>query len=318
MNPASILYIEDEEDYQILVKRILARAGMRVETAGTGREGLFALQKQRPRLLILDINLPDTDGYSICSRLRQDSAWVDLPILMLTVRRRPEEWLRGFSSGANDYLSKPLDPASLTERVKNCLNGKAQQFSSLGTPEYHLIQAAIAGNRAAFEVLIQKYKMRLIDDLRGAARNIDEIEDIVSHAFLIAFEKMDRFRGEASFYTWLYRIAMNQAYEVKRKSSGPSLEEITGGNDSALPASLTENNPVPEALADRLDQARLRDVLNRVSEPYKTMLEMNVLKGMPYRSIADELDVPLGTVMSRLSTARQMLKDLWSRPSLKT
>ena len=107
---APILYIEDEEDYQILVKRILNRAGLEVVTADTGAEGMKALERQRPSLLILDINLPDTDGYAICHELRQDPAWVDLPILMLTVRRRPEEWLRGFSSGANDYISKPFNP----------------------------------------------------------------------------------------------------------------------------------------------------------------------------------------------------------------
>src|SRR5579862_9207293 len=104
MNDAPILYIEDEEDYQILVKRILGHAGLEVLTADTGQEGLQKLaQGPRPSLLILDINLPDTDGYTLCDRLRQDDAWKDLPILMLTVRRRPEEWLKGFASGANDY-----------------------------------------------------------------------------------------------------------------------------------------------------------------------------------------------------------------------
>src|SRR5436190_18628090 len=150
MNDKSILYIEDEEDYQLLAQRILGKAGFQVTVADTGAEGVRLLHELRPDLLLLDINLPDTDGYKICQQLRQDPAWVDLPILMLTVRRRPEEWLRGFSSGANDYLSKPLNPAELTERVKNALAGKAQAYADPGTPEYHLIQAAVAGNRAAF------------------------------------------------------------------------------------------------------------------------------------------------------------------------
>jgi DNA-binding response OmpR family regulator len=99
-----ILYIEDEEDYQLLIKRILNRAGLDVVMAETGEEGMARLRRERPSLLLLDINLPDTDGYCICRELRQDPAWMDLPILMLTVRRRPEEWLRGFSCGANDYI----------------------------------------------------------------------------------------------------------------------------------------------------------------------------------------------------------------------
>src|SRR5882762_7031126 len=128
-----ILYIEDEVDYQILVRRILNRAGLEVTIAETGAEGLAALRRQRPSLLILDINLPDTDGYAICSELRQDPAWMDLPILMLTVRRRPDEWLRGFSSGANDYLSKPINPPELVARVVNCLEDKAHHFTGNGT-----------------------------------------------------------------------------------------------------------------------------------------------------------------------------------------
>src|ERR1051325_8585232 len=197
---APILYVEDEEDYQILVKRILSRAGLDVVVAETGAEGLKRLQSERPSLLILDINLPDTDGYTICQQLRQDPAWIDLPILMLTVRRRPDEWLRGFSSGANDYISKPLNPPELIERVVNCLEGKAHQFTGDGTAEYNLIQAAVAGNRAAFEVLIQKYKERLTNSLRSSGKNDSQLEDAVSHAFAIAFEDLSEFRGEASFY----------------------------------------------------------------------------------------------------------------------
>src|SRR5690348_14363125 len=182
---APILYIEDEEDYQILVKRILGRAGLEVVVADNGAEGLKALQRERPSLLILDINLPDTDGYTICSQLRQDPAWMDLPILMLTVRRRPEEWLRGFSSGANDYVSKPINPPDLVERVVNGLEGKSHQFTPDKSPEYNLIRAAVAGNRAAFEVLIQKYRSRLIGSLRTTSEDPSVVEEAVDHAFVL-------------------------------------------------------------------------------------------------------------------------------------
>jgi DNA-binding response OmpR family regulator len=171
----SILYIEDEEDYQILVTRILSKAGLVLRTAGTGAEGLAMLRAERPALLLLDINLPDTDGYTICEQLRADPAFTDLPILMLTVRRRPEEWLRGFSCGANDYLSKPFDPAGLMERVQSGLTGQSVLMTSGSTPEYLLIQAAADGNRAAFEVLIQKYKTRLSESLKPAVRGAAEL-----------------------------------------------------------------------------------------------------------------------------------------------
>src|SRR5882724_8072086 len=172
-----ILYVEDEEDYQMLVKRILSRAGLEVVVADTWAEGMEALGRERPSLLILDINLPDTDGYTICENLRRDPAWQDLPILMLTVRRRPEEWLRGFSSGATDYVSKPLNPPELVERVVRCLEAKARTEKDVESAEYRLIRAAVGGNRSAFEVLIEKYRTRLTECLRSTVRSDAPMDD---------------------------------------------------------------------------------------------------------------------------------------------
>src|SRR3954467_15112930 len=135
---------------------------------------------------------------------------------MLTVRRRPEEWLQGFSCGANDYLSKPFDPAGLLERLRCGFDGKTRQLTQPGTPEYLLIQAAVGGNRAAFEVLIQKYRERLTEGIRQSGRSPAEAEDIVAFAFVRAFESLKEFRGEAAFYTWLYRIAANEATAGRR------------------------------------------------------------------------------------------------------
>lgn len=312
MTPSSILYIEDEEDYQILVKRILGRAGLDVKAVETGREGLGALQRERPSLLILDINLPDADGYTICRQLRQDPAWVDLPILLLTVRRRPEEWLRGFSSGANDYLSKPLNPPELLERVVNCLERKARGFTGNGTAEYHLIQAAVAGNRAAFEVLIQKYRPRLEENMRQAVQNDTLVEDIVSQVFSQAFQNLDQFRGDASFYTWVYRIALNESMAVYRNKPGMvSFEELTSGDEDALPPALAQSETPEDTVSEEASGARALEALSQVPEPYRQMLEMFFLKDMPYETIAKTLRIPLGTVMSRLFKARKLLQEAW-------
>jgi len=309
---APILYIEDEEDYQILVKRILSRAGLQVVTADTAAEGMKALGRRRPSLLILDINLPDTDGYAICRQLRQDPAWVDLPILMLTVRRRPDEWLRGFSSGANDYISKPLNPPELIERVVNCLEGKAHQFTGDGTAEYNLIQAAVAGNRSAFEVLIQKYKERLIDSLRGAAHDDAWAEDAAAYAFALAFENLSEFRGEASFYTWVYRIAMNEFTKRYRKPNAYSLDELTDGRESRLLTAVDRTEPLETTVADREVNHKALEALERVPEPFREVLELYFLQDLSYEAIAKRLRIPEGTVMSRLYKARRLLQESWN------
>lgn len=312
MSNAPILYIEDEEDYQILVKRILSKAGLEVQTADTAQEGLRLLREMRPSMLILDINLPDGDGYSICDELRKDPLMADLPVLMLTVRRRPEEWLRGFSSGANDYISKPLNPPELVERVVSCLEGKAQQYSAPGSAEYHLIQAAVAGNRAAFEVLIEKYRERLLEGMRQQSRNSEEAEDVVSLAFTRAYSSLGQFRGEASFYTWLYRIALNEASAFHRKGANLSLDEMTNNDESSLPKQLAEEDRTHEDLAERDSTQRVRDVLEKVPEPYREMLDLFFLKELSYEQIAQQLDIPVGTVMSRLFKARKLLQESWT------
>jgi len=312
---APILYVEDEEDYQILVKRILQRAGLEVVIAETGADGFKALEHERPSLLILDINLPDMNGYDICNQLRHDPAWIDLPILMLTVRRRPEEWLLGFSSGANDYISKPLNPPELIERVVNCLEGKAHQFTGNGTAEYNLIQAAVSGNRAAFEVLIQKYRDRLIESLRNTVRNDAQVEDVVAHAFITAFESLAEFRGEASFYTWVYRIALNESINQHRKpSAAVSLDELaTEGEESHLLTQMTHEEPLEKTVSDRHINRQALDALERVAQPYRQILEMYFLEDLSYEVIGHKLRIPQGTVMSRLHKARKLLQDAWLR-----
>src|SRR5258708_39859048 len=184
METPSVLYVEDEEDSQMLVQRILGKDGIPIQLASTGEEGLSALQKIKPDLLILDVNLPDTDGYSLCQKLRQDPEWRHLPIVMLTVRRRPDEWLKGFSCGANDYVPKPLDPPELVSRVRASLAGKPGRrgdptcLSTRQGPEYLLILAAVAGNRAAYEVLVQQYKERLMQSLRASGKSDTDDQDL--------------------------------------------------------------------------------------------------------------------------------------------
>jgi RNA polymerase sigma-70 factor (ECF subfamily) len=312
---APILYIEDEEDYQILVKRILGRAGLEVVTADTAADGRKALEYRRPNLLILDINLPDTDGYGLCRELHQNPAWVDLPILMLTVRRRPEEWLRGFSSGANDYISKPLNPPELIERVVNCLEGKAHHFTGEGTAEYNLIRAAVAGNRSAFEVLIQKYKERLIDSLRCAAHDDARAQDAAAHAFVLAFENLTQFRGEASFYTWLYRIAINELAKTCRRSNVVSLDEFADGRESLLLSSVDRADSLDSMIADREIGREALRALEGVPEPFRRMLELYFLQDLSYEAIARRLKIPEGTVMSRLYKARRLLQASWQTPA---
>ena len=177
-----------------------------------------------------------------------------------------------------------------------------------------MIQAAVSGNRAAFEVLIQKYRDRLIESLRNTVKNDSHIEDVVAHAFATAFESLREFRGEASFYTWVYRIALNESISFYRRPAAPvSLDELADGEDSHLLAQLTPQEPLEKTIADRHVNKQAMDALNRVPQPFREILEMYFLQDLSYEAISKELRIPSGTVMSRLHKARKLLQDAWQR-----
>jgi RNA polymerase sigma-70 factor (ECF subfamily) len=310
-----ILYVEDEEDFQLLVSRILEGAGLKVEVAATGQEGMAALTRSRPALMILDVNLPDTTGYMLCRQIRQDPAWSDLPILMLTVRQRPEEWLEGFSSGANDYVTKPINPPDLIEQVLTCLAGKCQWGNPLQRPEFLLSQAIIAGNRGAFDMLVRRYKSQLLEAMAGYATGRAEAEDIVSAAFLRALERMDQYKGQASFYTWLYSIAFHELTHRRRESKPISLDEYSNLEHKQLMVRTAESEPWAIDSAIAADVALLEETIAKVPEPYRQILELHFFKEMPYEALAAHLQIPQGTVMSRLFKARELLRKSWREVS---
>lgn len=312
MTASTVLYIEDEEDYQILVRRILHKRGLNVCLAGTGADGTAAIKQFIPNLIILDINLPDTDGYSLCKSIRQDPETVNVPVLMLTVRRRPDEWLRGFSCGIDDYLSKPFNPAELIDRVNAFLGPRSGRSSKLGTSEFLMVQAALKGNRKAFEVLSEQYRERLTNALFSFRRGPSETDDIVADAFARAYERLGQFRGEASFYTWLYRIALNEARLRLRESPLVSLEGPTNSEEKSLALVGDKSEHPDTALINTSHQAQVHAAIAVIPRPYRQMLRWHFIRGMSYHSMSKRLKIPHGTVMSRLFRARQLLRKAWA------
>jgi RNA polymerase sigma-70 factor (ECF subfamily) len=305
----SILYIEDEPDYQFLVQRILEKTGCRLETALTAESGFLALQRAVPDLLILDVNLPDSDGFTFCRRVRQHAAGSGLPILMLTVRRRHEEWLRGFSCGATDYLSKPINPPELIERIQSAIETGTGVFK--GPPEYQLTQAGASGNRAAFEVLVHQYKDRLVDSMRARVHSVPEAEDIAAAAFAKAYQRLDQFRGTSSFYTWLYRIAMNEWKRQLRSRRNVSLEGMCDRQGSSWSRRLTPALRVEEEACRRRGQSPLQRAVDRIPKPYRQIITGRFIKGLTYEKMARRFKIPAGTVMSRLFKAKRLLRNSW-------
>jgi two-component system, OmpR family, response regulator RegX3 len=114
----TILLVEDEEDIASLVRAYLERDGFRVVWATRGTEGLAELERNDVRLAILDLRLPDADGFDVCRTIRSTSS---VPILMLTARDEEVDRVTGLELGADDYVTKPFSPRELAARVRAVL-----------------------------------------------------------------------------------------------------------------------------------------------------------------------------------------------------
>ncbi len=118
MTGGTILLVEDEEDIATLVRAYLEREGFRVVWATRGVEGLLALEREEVRLAILDLQLPDADGFDLCRAIRETSR---LPIVILTARDEEIDRITGLELGADDYVAKPFSPRELVARVRAVL-----------------------------------------------------------------------------------------------------------------------------------------------------------------------------------------------------
>ncbi len=114
----TILLVEDEEDIAALVRTYLERDGFRVVWAARGVEGLLALEQGDIRLAILDLQLPDADGFDLCRAIREHSR---LPIVIMTARDEEVDRITGLELGADDYVTKPFSPRELVARVRAVL-----------------------------------------------------------------------------------------------------------------------------------------------------------------------------------------------------
>jgi two-component system alkaline phosphatase synthesis response regulator PhoP len=127
-----ILVVDDEPNIVQLARMYLEREGFRVEASGDGRTALEKARQLRPALMLLDIMLPELDGFEVCRRLRAEKC--NLPILVLTARDDDVDKILGLEMGADDYLTKPFNPRELVARVKAILRRGERLAGSSNVP----------------------------------------------------------------------------------------------------------------------------------------------------------------------------------------
>lgn len=184
---------------------------------------------------------------------------------------------------------------------------KVLTAESQGSEDASLIERSLAGEPEAFGQLVQKYQDRLYNTLVRVCGDAEEARDVAQDAFVQAFVKLETFRGGSAFYTWLYRIAFNQAISRRRR------RKPTASLDEARDAAGSEpcdDGPAPEANLDREERAAMvQTALAALSEEHRSVLVLREIDGADYESISEILDVPVGTVRSRLHRARIQLKE---------
>jgi len=122
MPEKSILIIEDEPDIIMLVKRSLKPYHFRILEANSGTNALSILENEKPDLILLDIMMPDMDGFEVCRRIKKDFGLKSIPVIFLTVRNNQDDMERGRRAGAVGYFTKPFDPFQLSEEINKFLN----------------------------------------------------------------------------------------------------------------------------------------------------------------------------------------------------
>jgi RNA polymerase sigma-70 factor (ECF subfamily) len=175
------------------------------------------------------------------------------------------------------------------------------------TDDERLIRQALAGHSESYGQLVLKYQDRLFNTMVRVVGHAEDARDIVQESLVQAFLKLESFRCESAFFTWLYRIAFNVAMgHRRRRRSEESVERLRESSGFNPPAAA-------DGPADCLERAercgRIQEALGRLSAEHRTVLVLREIDGCCYDAIAEVLNVPVGTVRSRLHRARLQMRD---------
>jgi RNA polymerase sigma-70 factor, ECF subfamily len=177
--------------------------------------------------------------------------------------------------------------------------------------DHRLIADCLQGRPAAFGELVSRYQDRLFNTVYRLLDNAEDAQDVVQEAFLNAYQSLDSFKGDSQFYTWLYRIAFNTAVSLKRKQRVVlSLHGTREGRGDVEPPDPSEYSQPEHALQQAEEERRIQRALNRLSPEHRTVLILKDMEGEKYEAMAEVLEVPIGTIRSRLHRARLELREL--------
>jgi RNA polymerase sigma-70 factor (ECF subfamily) len=184
-----------------------------------------------------------------------------------------------------------------------------------GAVDFELVRRTVAGDQKAFEMLVIKYQRRIERLIGRMVRDVDLVEDIAQETFIRAYRALHQFRGEAQFYTWLYRIAVNTAkkalVDMKRDPtiSESALRPSSSDDDETYqPRNEPISDETPETvLAANEIAAVVEAAMEALPAELRQAVTLREIEGLSYEEIAEVMDCPIGTVRSRIFRAREAI-----------
>jgi RNA polymerase sigma-70 factor (ECF subfamily) len=175
-------------------------------------------------------------------------------------------------------------------------------------PDRELVARCQLGEADAFNELVGRHQDRVYAAVTRFCGNAEDAADVVQRAFINAYRKIAEFKGDAAFSTWIYRIAFNQAISYRRENRRTSVS-IHGKEDDGLIAEPVDERAPGESMESAETQRKVQQALERLEEGDRQIIILKDLQGQSYDEIAAILQVPKGTVRSRLHRARMELKE---------
>ncbi|TAH13338.1 MAG: RNA polymerase sigma factor RpoE [Curvibacter sp.] len=176
-----------------------------------------------------------------------------------------------------------------------------------------LVERTLAGDQRAYGLLVLKYQRRIQRLVGRMVRDVDLVEDIAQETFIRAYRALHQFRGDAQFYTWLYRIAVNTAkkflMELKRNPTMSESFLISAEEDETSGPKyepITEETPESELAAKEIAGV-VNDAMDALPEELRQAVTLREIEGLSYEEIALAMDCPIGTVRSRIFRAREAI-----------
>ena len=179
-----------------------------------------------------------------------------------------------------------------------------------------LINRCMNGDIEAFEELISDYEKRVFNIAFRMIGNYNDAEDISQEIFIKVFKSIKNFKGNSSFYTWLYRIVVNECYDIakkKKKILAFSIDTPIVTGEDEIQRDIKDRGKLPEEEYENKElRKEIQKALNMVSNEHRTMIVLRDVQGFSYDEISEMLKCPPGTVKSRINRARKALKELLS------